>query len=339
MRLLAGLQAPQPLTLLLPKKVARDQALFPSYRGVGRKLRFLPEGENLVEVTGRTLQGRFLLLPSPQMKEIEIGALGRAQRLYGVRCCGFAFLSNHFHLLLVVDDAQQLARFMDYFLSKLAREAGRLYDWRETIFPRRYQSIPVTGEEAAQVERLRYLLSQGCKEGLVERLEDWPGAHCAGALLTGEPLEGIWHERKQESRARNRGQKIHPGQFETLETLTLDPLPCWQHLSPEERRARVAHLVEEIEAEAAAERKRTGKPALGSAAILAQHPHDHPERPKKSPAPFVHAATKAARLGFREAYALFVAAYREAAERLRKGDRTAPFPRGCFPPALPFVGG
>ena len=101
----------------------------------------------------------------------------------------------------------------------------------------------------------------------------------------------------------------------------------------------MSHLVEEIETEAAAERKKTGKPVLGVAAILAQDPHDHPKRPKKEPAPFVHAATKAARLAFREMYALFVAAYREAAEKLRKGDRGAPFPLGSFPPALPFVGG
>lgn len=106
----------------------------------------------------------------------------------------------------------------------------------------------------------------------------------------------------------------------------------------EEQRRRVSHLVEEIETEAA-ERKRTGKPVLGVAAILAQHPHAHPERPKKSPAPLVHAATKAARLAFREMYALFVAAYREAAEKLWKGDRGARFPIGSFPPALPFVGG
>jgi hypothetical protein len=121
----------------------------------------------------------------------------------------------------------------------------------------RYQSIPVTREEPAQVERLKYLLAHGCKEGLVERLEDWPGAHCVHSLLKGEPLEGIWYERDQETRARNRGQEIAPGQFEMPETVTFDPLPCWQHLSLEEQRQRVAHLVEEIEAEAAAERKRT----------------------------------------------------------------------------------
>jgi hypothetical protein len=32
------------------------------------------------------------------------------------------------------------------------------------------QAIPISEEEEAQVERLRYVLAHGCKEGLVERL-------------------------------------------------------------------------------------------------------------------------------------------------------------------------
>ncbi|HEV7509198.1 MAG TPA: hypothetical protein VGS07_30255 [Thermoanaerobaculia bacterium] len=59
----------------------------------------------------------------------------------------------------------------------------------------------------------------------------------------------------------------------------------------------------------------------------------------RSPAPRVHAATKAARRAFHEAYAAFVSAFREASEKLRRGDRYAPFPCGSFPPALPFVAG
>jgi hypothetical protein len=39
-----------------------------------------------------------------------------------------------------------------------------------------------------------------------------------------------------------------------------------------------------------------------------------------------------------DAYALFVAAYRDDAEKLRAGIRDVVFPRGSFPPALPFVG-
>jgi hypothetical protein len=38
-------------------------------------------------------------------------------------------MSGHFHLLLSVDDANQLARFMEYVDSNLAREIKRLHDW------------------------------------------------------------------------------------------------------------------------------------------------------------------------------------------------------------------
>jgi hypothetical protein len=99
----------------------------------------------------------------------------------------------------------------------------------------------------------------------------------------------------------------------------------------------VAGLVEEIEADTAAERKRTGRDPLGAVAILRQHPRTCPNQSKKSPAPRFHAATKAAREALRKAYGLFLAAFREAAESLKGGNRTARFPNGCFPPGLPFV--
>jgi hypothetical protein len=66
-------------------------------------------------------------------------------------------------------------------------------------------------------------------------------------------------------------------------------------------------------------------------------PHTCPNQTKKSPAPLYHAATKAAREAFWESYSAFVAAFREAAEKLKAGDRTARFPLGSFLPGLPFV--
>jgi hypothetical protein len=96
-------------------------------------------------------------------------------------------------------------------------------------------------------------------------------------------------------------------------------------------------MVEDIEREAAVERERKRCRPLGAKAILAQHPHSKPKKTKRSAAPRFHAATKAVRDGLREAYSLFVLSFREAAEKLRQGDRAARFPAGSFPPALPFV--
>ncbi|HSS77043.1 MAG TPA: hypothetical protein VLV54_09890 [Thermoanaerobaculia bacterium] len=90
------------------------------------------------------------------------------------------------------------------------------------------------------------------------------------------------------------------------------------HLPPEYYRARIAALVETIEAEAARERDRTGASVLGVKAILASAPLHRPSSLARSPAPRVHAATKAARKAFYEIYAAFMSApgsVRKAAPR------------------------
>jgi hypothetical protein len=153
------------------------------------------------------------------------------------------------------------------------------------------------------------------------------------------PFLRTWYSHTQEYLARRKGEDADPAEHATTETVTFSPLPCWEHLSPEAYRERVAKMGLEIEEEAAAIRKRTGAKPFGAAAILAQHPWTRPERVKKSPAPLLHTASKAMRQVFYEGYALFVAAYRTAAEKLQRGDPDPGFPLGCFPPALPFVGG
>jgi hypothetical protein len=300
-------------------------------------VRFVPERGAVVEVTVRTIQSRLLLRPSPALNERVVGVLGRAQKLYGVRCCAVAFASNHWHALLQVDDAEQLARFMQHVDGNIAREVGDLVGWSGTFWARRYTSILVSDEEAAQVDRLRYILAHGVKENLVERVLDWPGVHAGRSILEDRPLKGYWFDRTQEYAARNRGEEYGRLAYATEETFHLTRLPCWEHLSKEQYRQRVAELVEEIEAEARMARLERGLPVLGVGAVLRQNPHTQPNKAKKSSAPRFHAATKAARNALREMYGLFLAAFRDAAELLKAGDRMARFPIGSFPPGLPFV--
>jgi hypothetical protein len=108
---------------------------------------------------------------------------------------------------------------------------------------------------------------------------------------------------------------------------------------PELYRSRIAGLVESIETAAALERKRTGRPVSGMKAILGRHSQYRPAKLSRSPAPLVHAATKAVRDQFYKMYSWFVAAFQDAAGKLRLGDRMARFPAGSFPPALPFTEG
>jgi REP element-mobilizing transposase RayT len=293
-----------------------------------------------VEVTSRTVQGRFLLSPSTQLNEIILGVLGRAQRLYPVEIVAYVFLSNHYHLLLWVQDAQQLSTFMGYFNSNLAREVARHTGWTDKIWARRYQAIPISEEQGAQVARLIYILSHGTKEGLSGTPAEWPGVHCVRPLLAGDPVvEGVWFDRTRENSARLRGETFEHRKYANGETVKLSPLPGWRHLTPEAYRARIAELVGVIEQQAREARESTGVEPLGVKAILAQKPQDRPARSKKSPAPLFHAFTRKAREAFWEAYGWFVAAFREAAEKLKSGERMVRFPIGSFPPRQPFVTG
>ena len=304
---------------------------------MSRPLRHVQPGGSTFEVTTRCLQGRYLLPATAHFASIAVGILARARERYPVKLYAVVAASNHMHLLLGVDDAEQLARFMGYVNGNLAREAGRLVDWRERFWGRRYRAIEVSGEAAALVGRLRYLLSHGPKENLVLRCGDWPGLHSARALSTGEPLNGHWRDRSTEYEAARRGHDVDPDDFITHYELELDPLPCWMHLEPDEVRKRVGEMVGEIDTEAAQRVVLGGVAPLGAKAVRSQNPHSHPPHSKRSPAPAVHAASKRVREQMKAAYRLFEAAYHEAAERLKAGDLSVRFPVGCFPPARPFV--
>ena len=304
---------------------------------MSRRLRYVPVGGALVEVTCRTIHSRFLLRPGELVNQIVVGVLGRAQRMYQMRVCGYILASNHLHLALDVEDAGQLCRFMRYVNSNLARKVGRLVGWRDKIWSRRYQAIVISPEEAAQAERLRYIVSHGVKENLVERVEQWPGVHCAKSLLSGEPAVGYWFDQTKEYAARRRGEKFDRMRYATREILVLSPLPCWKHLSQEVQRQLVVEMIADINSEAALHRQQSGKQVLGASAVRGQHPFDRPARPKKSPAPLFHVASKLVREELWTAYAWFVSQFREASEKLRRGDRLAKFPVGSFPPAQPFM--
>ncbi len=274
-----------------------------------------------------------LLRPSAGMNDIIRGVLARAARLAGVAVHAPVFLSNHYHLLVSVADSQQLARFMNYLNSNLAREAGRLVRWREKFWGRRFQAVIVSDEEAAQVGRLVYILAQGVKEGLVASPFDWPGVHCAQALTEGTAISGSWHDRTLEFRARRKGLALDPAAFVEQEALELTPLPCWKTLSPEEYRARVLQLIEAIEADARLQQEESGKAPLGAAAVCRQDPHHEPNRMKKGPAPLVHAvapAVVAASARPTSPFARPIATPRTDSGRARRisSSRSEPFPRG-----------
>jgi hypothetical protein len=301
-----------------------------------RPLRFIPE-HSLVEITTRTLQGRLLLKPSPELTDIILGIIGKAQALYGMTIYAFVFLSTHSHLLLSPTSAGQLALFMQFVNANVAKEAGRLHVWRERLWSRRYRSIVVADEKAAQA-RMRYILAHSAKEGLLASSASWPGPHCIAALTNGALLRGTWFDRSKEFLARQRGEHTLPMQFATAFDVKLTPLPCLLDMTEDQRQAHYRRVLGEIQSKAEADNKEKGRTPMTVEAILAQDPHSKPASTDRSPAPFVHASDDDTEMMFRIAYRAFVDAFRAGALRLRERAREIRdmFPLWAFPPQLPF---
>ncbi len=246
-----------------------------------RPPRWIPDN-SLIELCVRCFQGRFLLKPSPELNDIIIGVLGRALALYPATVHAAAFLSNHYHLLATVPSTRLMSQFLAYLNRNLSIEVGKLHGWKGPMWERRYQHSIVDNDPLIQVERLKYILSQGVKEGLVATPYNWPWVHAAEPLACGAALVGTWVHRSKIWAAKNRREAFDPAKHTEQYEVTFAPIPCWAHLERAEVQRRVRGLVDQIVHEAARDRKTE---APGAEFVVRRHPHHRPKRVKWSPAP------------------------------------------------------
>ncbi len=304
---------------------------------MARKLRYLPDPTRPVEITVRCIQGRYLLRPSETLNRRLVGVVAYAAEKHDVAVHAIHAMSNHYAMIVTVPNATTMADFMCLVNQQISLEVGHLHDWKGPMWQDRYHAIPID-DEASEVERLRYLLSNGVKEFAVSRVAEWPGVQSDAALLGRGKLKGEWVDRTALHAAllMDPDADVDEADFTTKMNLTLTPLPSLARVPYGQRTALYRRLIREIEETAAAKRRRQHEVVLGAARVLAMHPHHRPSSMDQSPMPLVHTTTKAARKRWRAAYLAFVEAYRRAADALRAHRRKCDFPEGCVRPLRAF---
>ena len=280
----------------------------------------------LIEVTTRTIQGRFFLRPSRETTAILKGVIARAQTHVDMTIVAAVAMSNHVHFLLVPRSLEQLAEFMRYFKSNTAIKLNPKVGWEGTFWASRYGSRIVSDEEDAQLDRLLYILRHGVKENLVARSVEWPGLNVVHELANGyeEVIGGVWDVDQTSSDSA------------PLLSFFLSPLPCWRNLAGRERSERIRAHLESIEKAGRRQRAREGKKPLGVKKILSQDPQHRPSELESTSVSRFHTSSREALEALRAEWRNFLSLYRTATEALKRGEE-AHFPPGCFPPGLPFV--
>jgi REP element-mobilizing transposase RayT len=306
--------------------------------------RYFPENVP-VHVISRIFQGRYLLKPNRQLRKLVAGVLGRAQRVFPlVKLYATAFLSNHFHAMLS-GPAAQLAAFIAHVKREISRRWGETpgVNWPGTMWST-YLATALPSA-ASQIQCLKYILSQGVKEKLVDKPQQWPGVHSARTLMSGSRMIGEWLHgtalgRAQDAQSRRKRPKpVRKADFyETYEVKHV-PIPAWAHLSAEDYKVRVRRLVDEIVEEGRI--ARGGKPPLGVKAVLAiplNHRSDLPPQPwfEKRKRLICWGDPRDAEVQqFIDDYWTFQRAFRAASKAFLEGDGSAVFPRYAFKPGGP----
>jgi REP element-mobilizing transposase RayT len=296
---------------------------------------------DLWEITARCFQARALMTPhDPLVREVCGGVLAKAAEKFGVRIYAFAFLSNHFHLVIRARGVV-VARFLQFLIGNLSRKLAPLCEepWSGTFWQGRRSVIAILDDQAL-IDRVRYVLAHGVKEGLVARAEQWEGLHCAAQLVDGKPRTYLWFNwtrRWLEARKKSakgleenestdgRGGQRYDRSWAEEVTLKLEPLPLWPDLSGRERRRMLQEFVDTA-ALVDAPKKPVGMERAKGRGI------EIPQSPKRSKAPLCHTTEPELKKTFLEGRIGFIEAFAAAAKEWLRGCFDVAFPPGAFRP-------
>ena len=307
-----------------PGKAATRLIFWSTTPMAGRKARMgLPRAVipgSVYLITRRCAERRFFLRPDPAMTEAFVYCLAAAARRTGVQVMFSAVMSNHHHTG-VIDTQGRLPEFLEY-LHKFTAKCGNALRGRWEAFwsPEQTSCVRLVGPEDV-LDKMIYAITNPVKDGLVDRVHNWPGLNCLGAIESDKPM--VARRPKHFFREETALPKF--------ETLAFVRPPGWRHLSHSEWTKLVTQRVCEVELGAAYERAKTGARVLGRKTILRQHWNDSPRssEPRRQLAPRIAAKNKWARVEALQRNRAFLIAYQAAKALFLRAEQCC-FPAGTY---------
>ena len=301
------------------------------------------EAQTPYHLITRTFQGLALMTPTAAFTDIVAGVFGRALTIYpGVTLYAWALLNNHLHLC-GQGGPDQIPAFMAYVKREISRRWAWEIGWQDTMWSAGYLSTALPTAQS-QEACLEYILSQGVKEKITERPQQWRGFHFARAFLDGERVVGRWLNGttygkarwKQQQKPVDKRRHIDKAKHTVNYEVPLGTIPAWSGLSAQDLQANKLAMLGRVVQKG--EQLRKGAPPLGFGYALRLPRTTRWQMPKPpwfeerrrmicwaSP----HAEeTKAYLLR----YWAFQRSYRAASDRCRDGRTGVEFPPGSFLP-------
>ena len=307
---------------------------------------------DVLEITTRCTCG-LPFTAAPFILTILEGILARAQELYPVTISHYTFMANHFHMVLVVKDPQDVSGFLYYFKCRTAHCINKLLGRRGSLWDARYDS-PVILDADKLTERLVYHYTNPQRAHLVDSIEQYPHlttwnlldepytAHSKECeVVTAERLSPILAHRTLKPRQiRFYQQQVEDAVWCTAQLL-VEPSAAYEALGCGEEDIK-AHLtalkqrVSQEEEELSYERKRKGKKVRGAYRLI----HDRMDtnyRPQKRGRKMIClGSTRKARAAYIATFKSCVEYCRQVYKKWKKGD-FIDYPIYAFAPSKPVT--
>lgn len=274
-----------------------------------------------VLLTRRCTLRMFLLKPCKATEQAVLYALGVTSQDYGIELHALCVESDHYHLECT-DHFGYLPDFLRDFHALVAKLLNVHWERDENLWNTAQTSVVELVEPADAFDKLVYTVSNPSKDHLVEKSHHWPGITSIKAEY-----------RNREITVRRPHWFFSPdGDMPRQAHLRFTRPPGFAHLSQEAWDARVDAAVAEVERDAAAERRRTGRRVVGRRAIRRQSPFDCARSPeaRRRLNPRVACRNRERRRDTLRRNRVWLADYRQALRAYRAGNKSALFPYGTW---------
>lgn len=320
-----------------------------SHRNGVQHMKYHPHGSVLFVTF--TVEEGLLLLSNPLCLAIIRSCLAAAYLLYPVMICHILVEATHVHLVLVVENPDDVPKFMRHFKTESAHMLnGLLGRKKRTIWGDGYDSPKVLTLSKA-IAVIAYLYSNPAKDNLVNSIEEYPGFSSWKMFQSGEVVKNWKRLRRPQFRPLTpdshnlRGYTKEAerllGQSSEIESFTLHPnawLEAFGITDPSEQARMNTRLVERVrtlEARAMRGREASKKRVLGKERLVAQR-FDLTYRPsRRGRRTWCLSDKRSLRMAFLRTFKKLRREAREVLARWRTGDISVRYPPGLYPPCMP----
>lgn len=313
--------------------------------------KYLPN-KKVIFITS-TVEEDIVFPPNELINFLLLSALARAQYYHPVKICHFVFEGTHFHMILIVENPDDIPDFMERFKTESSHMVNRLLGRKKkTIWCEGYDS-PLVGTVSKAIKEIVYTYTNPAKDGLESTISKYPGLSSYRVFKGGRKVRAIPYVKRSDifqlpdrvlgDRDYKRYVKVYKRLSKSKHTFTVEP-DAWMEafgISEAKEREEINNIIfSEIEKKEEHYRKlreKEGKGVIG-AERLKQVPVGTPYTPeRKGKRSYVLCDDIDLRKRILAAIKELIAEADEVLQAWRQGDFTKKYPPGLFPPGMPKV--